>query len=57
MEEQREHLRVVVKDPIFDQIQQQRLKKHMESIQKLRTFDKKSNSHYLLAPHPTSSLD
>jgi hypothetical protein len=57
MEESRCKSRVVIQDPIFDQIQEQRHKRHAEAIERLRSFDKKSNSHYLITPNRTGSLD
>ena len=57
MEESRAKSRVNIQDSTYDHIQSLRYRKHAESIEKLRSFDKKSNSHYVVAPSRTGSLD
>lgn len=57
MEESRCTSRVVVNDGVYDHIQQQRFKKHKETVNKLRAFDRKSNSHYMIRPHQAEQLD
>ena len=53
MEESRSLSRVTIHDPVYDSIQQSRYKKHAETISRLRSEEKKSNSHYHIRPYPS----
>lgn len=57
MEESRCKSRVAINDQVYESIQQRRYQKHIEALARLRSLDRKSNSHYLLSPYPVEVLD
>ena len=57
MEESRCLSRVTIHDPVYDSIQNSRYKRHAETLKRLRSEEKKSNSHYHIRPYPSETLE
>jgi len=57
MEESRAASRVTIHDPVFDEIQNQRYRKHQKSLERLRSLENKSNSLYTVNNSRTHALD